>query len=80
MYPEKRSKLLIGAATGCPKSSEFDTHREPGPPSELSMPSVLEELLSLSDYENFSDGMGRGRSLQNLCHLPFPELQLLPLS
>lgn len=43
--------------TGCPKSRSYDTHREPGMPSQLPAPEEIESLLNLSDYGDFSDGL-----------------------
>ncbi len=43
--------------TGCPKTSSFDTHREPGYPSQLLTPQEIQNLISLSDYGDFSDGL-----------------------
>lgn len=43
--------------TVCPKSLEYDTHREPASPSLLPTPQEIETLLNLPDYGDFSDGL-----------------------
>jgi tyrosinase len=45
------------AATGCPKSITFDTHRESLSPTQLPTSGEVEGILSLNDYGDFSDGM-----------------------
>ena len=43
--------------TGCPKSRQFNTHREPGNPLQLPLPQEIDYLLSLRDFGDFSDGL-----------------------
>jgi len=41
--------------SGCSKAKSYDTHREPGDPSQL--PKEIDNLLALKDYGDFSDGL-----------------------
>jgi tyrosinase len=43
--------------TGCPKSKSYDTHREVGDPRLLPSSKEIGDLLNLSDYGDFSDGL-----------------------
>jgi tyrosinase len=47
----------FNSQTGCNKSYEYDTVRHPGNPSSLPTRQEIEDLLSLPDYGDFSDGL-----------------------
>lgn len=43
------------ALTKCPKSNDYDTHRQPGLPTSLPSVQEIEAILDLTDYVDFND-------------------------
>jgi tyrosinase len=63
--PDSVDLTEFNEMTGCQKPMEYDTHREPADPSILPTTQDIEDLLSLSDYGDFSDGL---EDIHNFLH------------